>query len=548
MGATTHPSPASAASGLPIAVPLSTSSASTISLFDLEKQDLVSHSPGASSSCISKGGHAKRLHDDDDDDDGTVVDLSRLKYLKLVRGTFPSSGPPIVSSELEKLWTLSLPIVITYVLEILPEVVSIMLVGRMDSPLTKEYVDGATLSSMFISISGEAPGLGLATALDTLCSQAFGAGKPQRIGVSFQTGLFVLALAYAPIFWMNYHTTHFMTLLHQPDDVAILAGQFSRLLLPGLPFLFLYELLKKVLQAQNIVTPMVWIAVFSNLVNIVLGVYFTWYTSLGFEGAAIARSISNMVLPLATVPYFLWKPENWHAWWPGWQPRAVLAHVREFLSLGIPGMFMVVLEWFSYDIMAVLVAFLPSSVVAISVHSVLSNVANIAFRLYMGVAVATNVLVGNYVGSGKQAHAKTVAYLGMLTALGIALVLVVVITMTHNLLPTLFINDDESVELASLALLSLVPFELLDAVNCVMQGVFSGTGRQTFAAAANLLCYFVIGLPCGFVLAYHLHWGVQGFWIGLTVGYLCSACVSAYKIWHTDWDGLAHRARRLSDL
>jgi MATE family multidrug resistance protein len=412
----------------------------------------------------------------------------------------------------------------------------------MDSPLTKEYVGGATLSSMFIYLSGEAPGFGLATALDTLCSQAYGAGKPQRIGVSFQTGVLVLSAVLVPVFWLNWYSGHFLTLMQQPDDVAILAGQFSRCLLPGLPFLFLYELLKKVLQAQNIVAPMVWIAILSNIVNVALGILLTWYTPLGFQGAAIARSISNLVLPLATVPYFIWYPENFNAWWPGWQPRAVLEHVGVFLSLGIPGMFMLVLEWLSYEIMAVFAGLLPNSVVAISVHSVLSNVANIAFHFFIGVGVATNVLVGNYVGSGQKAHAKLVSSLGLVVSMGIAVGLVITITATHRFLPTMFINDDESIALASIAVLYLIPFELLDAANCVMQGVFRGTGRQTFAAVVNLVCYFVIGLPSGLLFAFKFHMGVEGFWLALSLGYLCSVGVSLWKIWTTNWDAMVEEA------
>ncbi|TMW57781.1 hypothetical protein Poli38472_014384 [Pythium oligandrum] len=449
---------------------------------------------------------------------------------------------PHEKSEFKKLCALSAPIVFTYILEFLPGVISIMLVGRMDSPLTKEYVGGATLSSMFIYLSGEAPGFGLATALDTLCSQAYGAGKPQRIGISFQTGVIVLSVVFIPIFFLNWYSEQFMIWMHQPEEVTELAGIFSRWLLPGLPFLFLYELLKKVMQAQNVVAPMVWIAILSNVVNLALGIWLTWYTSLGYEGAAIARTISNVVLPAAAIPYFMWKPEAFHVWWPGFQPKQALAHVKVFLTLGVPGMFMLVLEWLSYEIMAVFVGWLPNSVVAISVHSVLSNVANIAFHVFIGISVAATVMVGNYVGSGQHDHAKMASQLGMKLSLAVAVLIVVLIAALHRQLPQMFIGDDESVSESAKAILSLIPFELLDSLNCVMQGVFRGTGRQKFAAILNLLAYFVVGLPFGFLLAFQLDCGVQGFWLGLTGGYLLSVCISLVKICRTDWIAMSEEA------
>ncbi|KAJ0400367.1 hypothetical protein P43SY_000307 [Pythium insidiosum] len=469
----------------------------------------------------------------------------------------PSDTTPLVGDgatgpspmrELRKLSALAAPIMLTYVLEFLPGVVSLMLVGRMASPQTKEFLDGATLSSMFIYLSGEAPGFGLATALDTLCSQAHGAGRPRQMGISFQTGVLVLAVAFVPVALANWYTESWLLALHQPAEVAALAGRFSRLLVPGLPFLFLYELLKKVLQAQNVVAPMVHIAVLSNVVNILLGIYLTWYTPWGYDGAAIARTVSNVVLPLATLPYFWWRPEALTRWWPGWQPLDALRHVPAFLTLGVPGMFMLVLEWLSYEVMAVLAGLLPDSVVAISVHSVLSTLANIGFHCFIGAGVATNVLVGNYVGSGQRRHAQLATQIGVAVSLAIAVILVVVIIAGRALLPELLINDAVAITHAAAALIVLIPFELLDAINTVLQGVFRGTGHQTFAAALNLCAYMGIGLPCGCWLAFRWGWGVQGLWLGLSVGYAVCVTVSVLKIARIDWDAMTRAAKeRLRD-
>ncbi|GLE00607.1 hypothetical protein PINS_up009364 [Pythium insidiosum] len=472
----------------------------------------------------------------------STVDNNSKDSTPLLRRS--STRRPSTTQELRRLLALAGPILLTYVLEFLPGVVSLMLVGRMASPQTKEFLDGATLSSMLLYLSGEAPGFGLATALDTLCSQAHGAGRPRQMGVSFQTGVLVLSVAFVPVALVNWYAERWLLALQQPAEVAALAGRFSRLLVPGLPFLFLYELLKKVLQAQNVVAPMVHIAVLSNVVNAVLGVYLTWYTAWGFDGAALARSLSNAVLPLATLAYFRWwRPEALAVWWPGWRPLDALRHAPAFLALGVPGMFMLVLEWLSYEVMAVLAGLLPAGVVAISVHSVLSTLANVGFHCFIGVGVATNVLVGNYVGSGQRSHAQLVTRLGVAVSLAIAVLLVVAIIAGRALLPSLLINDAVAISNAAAALLVLVPFELLDAVNTVLQGVFRGTGHQTFAAVLNLCAYMVIGLPCGCWLAFQCGYGVQGLWLGLSVGYAVCVAVSSVKILRIDWEAMTRDAK-----
>lgn len=450
---------------------------------------------------------------------------------------------PDVREEFWKLSALSCPVIFTYVLEFLPGIVSMTIVGHLDSPLTKEFVDGVSLSTMFMNLTGVAFGFGLATAMDTLCAQAYGAGKPMKLGIYLQSGFIVLGVTVIPVFLLNWYTEQFLLWMGQPAEVARLAGRFSRLVLPGIPFLYAYELFKKLLQAQNVVLPMVFIAVLSNIVNIVLGVYLAFYTPWGYDGAAVARTVANVVLPGSLIPFFMWRPEVFRQWWPGWKLAQALQHIRAFLTLGIPGMFMMLLEWWSFEIMAAFVGLLPNSIVAISVHSVLVSVSTMAFNFFLGISVATNIRVGTYVGSNQPEHAKLVSGVGMALSLAVSAVLAVLIVASRNVLPRAFINDDTSVALAGHALLFLMPYQMLDAVNSVMQGVFRGTGRNVLGAYINLFAYFVIGLPFGLYLAFPLAFGVEGLWLGLTAGIFGGCVVSVYKIYATDWEDMADAAR-----
>jgi Na+-driven multidrug efflux pump len=51
----------------------------------------------------------------------------------------------------------------------------------------------------------------------------------------------------------------------------------------------------------------------------------------------------------------------------------------------------------------------------------------------------------------------------------------------------------------------------------VSSGLLRGVGRNGLAAAANLVAFFVIGLPTGYALAVPGGWGLAGVWTGLTV-------------------------------
>lgn len=56
----------------------------------------------------------------------------------------------------------------------------------------------------FCNVTCFSIGYGLCNALDTLCSQAHGAGEAKLMGVYLQRGVCVLGLVYVPMFLLNY--------------------------------------------------------------------------------------------------------------------------------------------------------------------------------------------------------------------------------------------------------------------------------------------------------------------------------------------------------
>ena len=61
-------------------------------------------------------------------------------------------------------------------------------------------------------------------------------------------------------------------------------------------------------------------------------------------------------------------------------------------------------------------------------------------------------------------------------------------------------------------------FQIFDGVQSVAAGVLRGLGETRSVTVANLIGYYVIGLPIAFVLSITLGMGVQGLWWGLSGG------------------------------
>jgi multidrug resistance protein, MATE family len=347
-----------------------------------------------------------------------------------------------------------------------------------------------------------------------------------------------------PIGFINWYSGDFLLLMGQDAGIAEYSQIYSRWNLIGVPFVFLYELQRKALQAQGIMTPLVGIAVMGNVVQILAGYWLAYYTSWGFAGVALSRSLGNMALPLMLWLYFKHKPEHLSQWWSGWDLRAAAEHVGLFMRLGLPGMLMLVMEWWAFEIMSLMAGLLPDPVVAMSAHSVVLNIVSLLYIVFLGSSVAANIRVGNHLGAGLPMRAQAVRVLVTKLAVALGLALGLAAFFARHWIPLLFVNDPVAIESAARVLVFWTPFEISEGVNSVMQGIFRGSGMQDMAARINMVTFYLFGMPLAYVLAFRAHWSVDGLWFGMGLSLTLSAALLTHKSSRWDWRALADAAKR----
>ncbi|KUF64659.1 Multidrug and toxin extrusion protein 1 [Phytophthora nicotianae] len=384
----------------------------------------------------------------------------------------------------------------SYVSIITPSLQSEQDLDRLDEPNPQPKDEAKILVKLvgpvILNMTSLSVGLGLASALDTLCSQAHGAKRYEKIGIYFQTGVIVLTVTLIPMLFVNAFTEPILKWLGQDAEVASYAGEFSRWMLPGVPCLFLYELTRKVLQAQNIMTPLVTIAAIGNVVNVAAGYGLAYHTSIGFNGIAIGRSLGNFVLPLLLV----WRPHHLKQWWcHPWDFKAAIRYVRLFLRLGVPGMLMLGMEMWAFEALTILAGLLPDSVVAVAAHSVLVNVDMLVYTTFAGLSVAANIRVGNCLGANMPKKAKMVRNVALMITLIITLFFAGLTLELSDYIPLLFLDKGRSADLAARVMALMSPQKIVDGLNAVTQGVFRGAGKQKSAAIANAVAYYLFGVP-----------------------------------------------------
>jgi MATE family multidrug resistance protein len=85
-------------------------------------------------------------------------------------------------------------------------------------------------------------------------------------------------------------------------------------------------------------------------------------------------------------------------------------------------------------------------------------------------------------------------------------------------LPQLFNNNSEVVHLASGLLLFAAVFQISDSTQAIGAGLLRGIKDVKIPTILVAISYWVVGLPVGYLLAFHFEMGATGMWLGLITG------------------------------
>lgn len=145
--------------------------------------------------------------------------------------------------------------------------------------------------------------LGMASALETLCGQAYGAKKYYMLGVYLQRSwivLFLCCVLLTPIFLF---ASPILKLIGEPDELAEKAGVLSIWFLPFHFSIAFYYPLQRFMQSQVKVWPIVWSAVAALLLHLVTCWVLVVELKMGVEGIVVACNIGWLVMPIILMCY-----------------------------------------------------------------------------------------------------------------------------------------------------------------------------------------------------------------------------------------------------
>ena len=98
---------------------------------------------------------------------------------------------------------------------------------------------------------------------------------------------------------------------------------------------------------------------------------------------------------------------------------------------------------------------------------------------------------------------------------------------------TLYTRDPRVLAVGPSLLWIAAAFQIFDGIQTVSTGALRGLGETRVPMIANLIGYWVLGLPLGFILCFVLKRGIYGMWIGLTLSLIVIATTLLLR-WNRD--------------
>ncbi|WJX55356.1 Protein DETOXIFICATION 41 [Trifolium repens] len=258
----------------------------------------------------------------------------------------------LVAWESRVLWILSGASIVVYLFNYMLSFATLTFSGHLGS------LELASASIASVGIQGLAYGImvGMASAVQTVCGQAYGAKKYAVMCITLQRAVILHLGAAVVLTFLYWFSGDFLRLIGQTKSIAEQGQVFARGLIPQLYAFALICPMQRFLQAQNIVNPLAYMAVGVFLLHVLLSWLVVYVLHYRLLGAALTLSFS---------------------WW-----------ILVFLEI-----------WYNQGLVLIS-GLLPNPTVALDSISICMNYLNWDMQIVLGLGAAASVRVSNELGAG----------------------------------------------------------------------------------------------------------------------------------------------------
>src|SRR5258708_25891638 len=291
--------------------------------------------------------------------------------------------------------------------------------------------------------------MGMMLGLDTLVSQAFGAGDVMDCHRSLLNAVYLcvpVSLGLMGIVWL------FQPLLRSfgiDPEVLRDAIPFLRAIGWSIFPLLLYFAFRRYLQGMNLVKPVMFALISANLMNLAADWILVFghfgAPAMGAEGAGWATCLSRVYMSSVLLAYIFYHERRFRTGWRETPFRPDLVRIRRLIGLGLPAAMQLSVEVGVFAAVTTLIGKLGAD--ALAAHQIAMNAATFTYMVPLGIGAAAAVRVGQALGRGDVAAASRAGWTATLMGGGFMTLAGMVFLVAPGTIVRIYTPDPKLLEL-----------------------------------------------------------------------------------------------------
>ncbi|MBI4015966.1 MAG: MATE family efflux transporter [Candidatus Aenigmarchaeota archaeon] len=430
---------------------------------------------------------------------------------------------------------LSIPIIITQILQSTFQIVDTLWVGRLGAEAVAAIAVSFPIIFTLFSF-----GLGFTTAGTTLVSQFKGKGDEKEVNrMAGQTILLVMFLSVILSILGYFLSEPLLVLMGAGKDILPQATSYIQISFIGMVFMFYFFAFQSLMRGiGNVKTPLylMLLAVCLNaIVDPILIFGLGPIPAFGVSGAAIATVATQAIA--AIIGFFLLSggKHGIHIKLSNMKPDFTL--MKKMFYLGFPASLEQTL--ISLNIAAITVLAAAFGTTALASYGIWARISIVVIIPAMGISFASATLIGQNIGAGKIERAESIAKTTALYSFLILSAIGIVLFFTSEQIASIFIPGNTAVSTNAALYIRIVALSMgFFGILQTFLGTLRGSGSMVLALAMAILTLWIVRIPLSYYLSHFTALAESGIYYGFAISNIFGAAFSYFLFWQGKWKKL----------
>lgn len=416
--------------------------------------------------------------------------------------------------------TMSLPMVISMIVQALYNIVDSIFVSRLSEDALTAVSMAFPMQNLMISVA-----VGTGVGINAMLSRALGEKKFEAANKTAENGIFIEVLGYVLFFLIGIFVTKpFFLAQAGAGDIANMGIEYTRICLLMSFGIFMQIGFERILQSTGRTIFTMITQSTGAIINIILDPILIFglfgMPKMGVAGAAIATVTGQICAAILAITFNLTKNPDVHISFKGFKPQIIF--VKNILSVGIPSIIMSsVGSAMTFGMNKILITF---SSTAVAVFGVYFKLNSFVFMPVFGLNNGMVPIVSyNYGAQNKKRLTKTIK-LAIMYAVCIMFIGIMLFQFIPDVLLRLFDASDHMLEIGIPALRVISLSFAFAGICIVISSSLQALGHGFLSMMISITRQLIILLPSAYILA--KFGGIHAVWWSFNIAEIASLTLS----------------------